>query len=191
MLYAAGQLERIVSASAIWLALSAVSGIASFYVGVPGWLNTYLILPHLPFFIAGTMFYLIWKARAHRGHIATILFACIAAALTGGWRKALVAGVVFSVFSIAVTGRLRLIVNPVTVWLGAVSYALYLTHRQMGYEVLAALNRSGVPSAVSVPVAMICALALASAITYGVEQPALAVLRGWYKRRKVPTAASN
>jgi peptidoglycan/LPS O-acetylase OafA/YrhL len=190
MLYAAGQLERIVLASAIWLALSAVSGIASSYVGVPGWLNTYLILPHLPFFIADTMFYLIWKARPQRGHIATILFAGIAAALTGGWRKALVAGVVFSVFSLAVTGRLRLIVNPVTIWLGAISYALYLTHRQMGHEVLAALNRLGVPSTISVALAIICALALASAITYGVEQPALALLRGWYKRRKVRLSAN-
>ena len=191
VLYAASQLGRIVLVSGIWLALSAASGIAGRYVDVPGWLNTYLILPHIPFFIAGTMFYLIWKARPQRGHIATILCACIAAGLTGGWRKVLVAGVVFTVFGIALTGRLRLLVNPVTIWLGAISYALYLTHRNAGYEVLAALNRLGVPSTVSVALALIGALALASAITYGVEQPTLALLRGWYKRRKVRAAATE
>ena len=61
----------------------------------------------------------------------------------------------------------------------------------MGYEVLAALNRSGVPSTVSVPLAMTGALALASAITYGVEQPAVALLRRWYKQRKVRAAATE
>lgn len=68
ILNAAGQLGRSVLVSGIWLALSAASGIAGRYVDVPGWLNTYLILPHIPFFIAGTMFYLIWRARPERGH---------------------------------------------------------------------------------------------------------------------------
>jgi peptidoglycan/LPS O-acetylase OafA/YrhL len=191
VLSAARLLHRMVWVSGIWLALSAASSMARAWVEVPGWLNTYLILSDIPFFLAGTMFYLIRKHGLRSEYLAIILLAWIAAGLVGGNGPGVLdTGAVFAGFSIALTGRLRVLVNPVTMWLGAISYALYLIHRNMGYEVLAALNRLGVPSTVSVPLAMLGALGLASAITYGVERPAMAALREWYKRRKTRTAAT-
>jgi len=84
---------------------------------------------------------------------------------------------------LAVTGKLRFAVSPVTLWLGGISYPLYLIHRNLGYWTMDRLHGLGVPVWLLFTVTIVGALVLATALTYAVERPALRALRQWYRTR--------
>jgi peptidoglycan/LPS O-acetylase OafA/YrhL len=77
----------------------------------------------------------------------------------------------------------------VTLWLGAISYPLYLLHRNLGYRLLFALHARGVPSALAVCIGIAFALALATAVNRLVERPAMTAIRKWYKARSPKSTA--
>ena len=183
ILFAAGLMHQIVVVAICWILCSGVWGFATRYAGwePPDALRIGLILPHAPFFLSGIMFYLIHQKGYKAIYLSVILFAVVAAFLCGGIMLGLVATVSFAIFGLAVGGFLRWLVSPYTLWLGAISYPLYLLHRNLGYESLFTLNRIGVPSIVSVPIVAAGALAIASAVTYWIERPCMTYLRNWRK----------
>lgn len=181
--FATGQLGRIVPIALGWLVLSVAGSIAGHFVKLPQAIETYFILSSIPYFMAGVMFFLVSKHGWKWRYIAVIGCAFAAASITpeGG---PIVAASAFGIMALAVGGMLRWLVNPITSWLGAISYTLYLTHRNLGYEALFALHRAGWPSWASILVALAMALLVASVVTYAIERPALIVLRNWRKRFK-------
>jgi len=100
-----------------------------------------------------------------------------------GWEYAAGVGVCAALVGVATRVRMPWLANPVLLWLGAVSYPLYLVHATMGYIVIRRLSGIGVEANLAVGGAIVFMLALASAITYGVERPAGRAIRGWWKRR--------
>jgi peptidoglycan/LPS O-acetylase OafA/YrhL len=82
-----------------------------------------------------------------------------------------------------VTGKLHFAVSPVTLWLGWISYALYLSHRNLGYSTIMRFHEIGIPVWFIFTVTFAGALILATAITHLVERPAQRALRQWYATR--------
>ena len=78
----------------------------------------------------------------------------------------------------AAEGRLRLDVLPL-LFLGDISYSLYLIHQVPGLAMLRWLEGSGVASGAAVPLTIVAAVLVASCMRYGVERPAQA----WIKLR--------
>jgi peptidoglycan/LPS O-acetylase OafA/YrhL len=80
-------------------------------------------------------------------------------------------------------GHLALLGARWLVLLGTISYPLYLTHQNIGYVIIRAGYRLGLNPNASVVVAGVVALAIALAITFFIERPAMALLRrrrpGW------------
>jgi len=185
IILACGLLGRIEIVSIIWLALAFIWALLEKYlgVGVPAIVPRALILPQVPFFVAGIMFYLIYA----KGVTATRVFIVFGALAIQGWMQGWVglgvAAIIFGIFILAMNGRLRLTISPVTLWLGAISYPLYLSHRNLGYLTLDWLHAAGVSTNLALALVFAGALALASCLTYLVEQPSLRFLRGWYRSK--------
>ena len=74
-------------------------------------------------------------------------------------------------------GYLKFLEWSPLVFLGTISYALYLTHQNIGYVIIRAGYKAGLGSNLSIALATAAALALAVAITFLVERPAMALLR--------------
>jgi peptidoglycan/LPS O-acetylase OafA/YrhL len=152
----------------------------------------------VPFFVAGIVFYRIARRGPTRAGLALLLAALAAAGLIDGlwdvdapgvgWTDALgrleVAAILFTLFGLAITGRLRFSISPVTLWLGAISYSLYLTHRNLGYSTLFWLRDAGVSITAGFLVTLAGALILAALLTYAIERPAMRGLRRWYRARR-------
>jgi peptidoglycan/LPS O-acetylase OafA/YrhL len=138
------------------------------------------VLTYGPFFIGGMMYYRLHQCNfQHPGRYLGMIFLCaVTAWVTGGTTVGMVSVLAFSLVGLALRGYLRCLISPVTLWLGAISYSLYLVHRNLGYTALFKLDAMGMDSRVAFVVVICGALALASVLTYWIEQPSLRWLRG-------------
>lgn len=177
-------LDRLVPLGAIWLLFAGINyGTEQIWnVGVPYRLSVLLVFRFAHLFIAGMLFYELWTGRRSTGHFV-LLAACSATAfLVQGWLRGFVVLGFFTLFVAAISGRLRWIRTRPLLWLGLISYPLYLTHEYLGFRLIYALEGLGAPPAASVAVAMASALALATGISSLVERPAMRAIRNLYRR---------
>jgi peptidoglycan/LPS O-acetylase OafA/YrhL len=182
ILYKAKLLKRIESIAAVWLLVMALTSMAERHFGtsVPDKIKVMLLLEYAHLFIAGMIFYRLMKhgLSVRKG---LILAACLVVQrIMTSWELTLMVGIFFLAFHLAVKGRLSFMIWRPLVFLGAVSYALYLVHQNIGYVVLRALYKQQLNPNVSIAVAVILSLCVASAITFMVERPALQAIRTAY-----------
>lgn len=193
ILLAGGLIKHFEIIAAAWLLLACVWALFEKHLGIPlpAFLPRYLILPHVPFFIAGVMFYLIHS----RGLMARRVALMLAALVTVGWVEGLenmvVAFGMFTLVGLALGGYLSFLVSPVTLWLGTISYPLYLVHRNLGYAAMDWMHGRDIPIWVLLMVTLVGAFALGSLLSYGVERPASRFLRQWYRTRRARAAPSS
>jgi peptidoglycan/LPS O-acetylase OafA/YrhL len=80
----------------------------------------------------------------------------------------------------ALRGWLRFITNRLTLWLGAISYPLYLVHQQVGWHIIKAVRDHGLMGATaSVLLAMLVVIGIGGLLSRYIEYPA----RGWIVSR--------
>lgn len=149
---------------------------------IPEPVVTLLILHQGQYFIAGIVFYRIWKlGRFEIGDVALILLSLVAVWLRHPLPVVLIIAAFDVVLYLIVIGRMRWLVNRVFVWLGTISYALYLLHQNVGYAIMQSLNFA---PETEIAIAILAVLVLSSLVTYLVERPALRMLRNWWRSRK-------
>lgn len=123
---------------------------------------------------------------------AAILAFCLATIFVTDDQVSFSIGVlIFSIFFAAIYGKLTILVSPATVWLGAISYPLYLMHHNLGYLAFHQLDDIGV-SAPAIFVIVLCGAVLAASIfTRYFERPIMKLFRDWYRQRKNSAEASR
>jgi len=201
-LFAAGLLPRIEVVAAGWLAAGCIWSLVDQHLGLalPETFARLFILSHAPFFMAGIVFYRIATRGLTPQRLALILAALAAAGWIDGlpspdspavaWgdvlHRLVIAAILFAIFGLAVLGGLRFAISRATLWLGGISYSLYLSHRNLGHSTMSSLHELGVPVWILFTITLAGALILAAALTYLVERPALKALRHWYRTRAAP-----
>ena len=94
----------------------------------------------------------------------------------------------YGVFILAISGYLDFIVNKTTLWLGSLSYSLYLVHQNIGYGIINHGYAAGLSGEIAVSIAIGVSLTLAMIIHYYIEKPALIWFRN--KRRKATSVSA-
>lgn len=84
----------------------------------------------------------------------------------------------------AASGRVRILRNRPMIFLGAISYSLYLLHQVIGDEVIRVLVERGLHANVAIALALTVVLGLAAIVCFGVERPAQRAIRQFYARRR-------
>jgi peptidoglycan/LPS O-acetylase OafA/YrhL len=84
--------------------------------------------------------------------------------------------------------RVRVLELPPLIFLGTISYALYLVHQNIGYIVIREAQERGLSPLESIGAASAVAILIATVITFAIERPANRAVRGLLKRptRKPP-----
>jgi peptidoglycan/LPS O-acetylase OafA/YrhL len=149
------------------------------FPSLPSRLGLVLIVEFIPFFAIGVLSFRVWSGqRRWRDQAPLLLFGLATVIVLDpaplGWVFAFVAAVM-----VALERRWlsRLCARPF-LWLGAISYPLYLIHENIGFTLLMHLGKRGVPPWIGVVVGICVALGLAHLLTVAVEQPALRAIRG-------------
>jgi peptidoglycan/LPS O-acetylase OafA/YrhL len=89
------------------------------------------------------------------------------------------------VFALFIAGRMQWIVNPVTLFLGSISYSFYLLHHYLGKHVLLPwMDSFGVPYSVARFMALLFCVMIATVFSVFIENPSNRYIRTWYKAHK-------
>ena len=141
-------------------------------------------------FVLGMMIHLIYQRRATVLTLVTIA-ACLAMCFyvplsrptyLVGWQTACVTGALgLSVWG-AVEGRLRFLNVWPLLFLGDISYSLYLVHQVSGMAFLDWLEHVHVPSTIALPATLIAAIAVASVMRYAIEIPGQRMIKDFGRR---------
>jgi len=188
-LFCLGLLKRVYLPVSIWLALSAfwwanaawdTPLAASRYAALAG---HYLILEYAPFFVIGMMFYRAYRSQGSALWNYVLIAASLALILV--FQPLVVGALIASacvVFWKLSRGGLLALRFPPLVFIGTISYPLYLLHQKIGYEVMLGMIARGWGPASSMLAAALVCLALAAALTFSVERPAMRAIRRCYRR---------
>lgn len=176
--------------ASVWLAYCAACAFAqhAFGFALPdaiGWLT---LSAFAPLFIAGVMFYRLFTGRRP---LQTYLVIAAAFLLHNAinWQGRLqfpLTLATFAAFYLVAIGKLQRIAVRPLLWLGAISYPLYLVHDNVGMAVIRRLVALGVPYNLALLCTLSLVLLLATLIAVGVERPAMRVLRSGADRRALP-----
>jgi len=183
MLFLSRMLGRIEAVGWIWLGVAMATHLAALLgFHLPYRITLLFILDYAQLFIAGIVFYLVWLAGYSWNRIC-LLGACLVVEFFAqdGMTVIVIAGF-FVAFHFCVMGRLGWVSCGPVLWLGAISYPLYLTHQMIGYRVIATMLQAGVPAPIAIVSVIGGALALATALSVSIERPTMRLIRRYYRR---------
>ena len=178
-----GWLDKVERWVAAWLALQFIVHFGDHHgIHMSPLIRSALLLDHGHFFFTGVLFH---RIREQGGTLTR--WGLIAVCIVAAWfirdvphaLSLVVAALAFTAF---IKGKLGWIAMPPLLFLGDISYPLYLVHQNIGYVMIDRLIKAGHDQAVWLWVPAIVSVLLASVIHLAVEKPARDFLRSWWKR---------
>ncbi len=193
LLFRLGRLHQIHRFLLLMLALRLTNTLLEwrFGFGIPWTIYRLTILRYIPWFALGIAIYLVSVHRAGSSWREPAIIAgsaLLTLALGDSLALAGLAVILSGLVYLAANGRLTWLRHWPFVWLGTISYPLYLLHENIGWSVLLQLRALGVATDAGILITIALSLALASALTFSVEQPAMRWIRDRYRRRLAVSA---
>jgi peptidoglycan/LPS O-acetylase OafA/YrhL len=192
--YTCNQMQRIEWIGLLWIGLSLVEEITPLRdVFIGKLLNLFLILNYAYLFVGGICFYKIFTKTATKLTYATLIASVTMVPVFTPVDGLLAVFISYGIFGLFLTGNLRVLNARLFVFMGTISYALYLVHQNIGYVVMLEIRDRGHSENWGIVGAMVVAITLATAITYLVEKPLISLIRSHYKnwKERGPVLASG
>lgn len=186
VVYRIGLLDRIHSALLLLFAMRLGYFVANKFWGIEFsyTLSHLLILPYIAWFGCGIMIYrrTYLPSQSPRLDLLVLISAWLLLAIVEGVGTGFLAMGLSVLLYFTALGRLPVLANPVLVWLGAISYTLYLLHENIGWGVILQAQRYGIEVNISIALAIVISLAMATLLSRLVERPAMRWIRDRYKQ---------
>ena len=148
---------------------------------IPTVISRTFILEHAHLFVAGMVFFRIRTEGSTIGRAALLGLCLFTQFFIHGPLSTPFIGIFFGIFLLIAKRQLAWLAFRPLVFLGTISYTLYLVHQNIGYAVMRQLVEQ--PRIVQVSAAAAVAIALATLLTFFIEKPSLRLLRRWYAAR--------
>ena len=158
---------------------------------IPSIISRTLILEHAHLFVAGMVFFRIRTEGSTIGRAALLGLCLFTQFFIHGPLGTPFIGIFFGIFLLVAKRQLAWLAFRPLVFLGTISYTLFLVHQNIGYAVMRQLVEQ--PRLVQVSAAVAVAIALATLLTFFVEKPSLRFLRRRYaaRIRSIPASSSK
>jgi peptidoglycan/LPS O-acetylase OafA/YrhL len=157
-----------------------------FDIDLPWIAFRFLILQYIPWFAVGICVYQLTLQQHQKAQKWPLLMAFAAVLTLVVAESALIGGlaVLFGLLVYAAAlGKLRLFDAGLFLWLGSITYPLYLIHENIGWSIQLQGLAHGVRLEMATLFVLILSLAVATAMTRWVEQPALREIRVRYREK--------
>jgi len=180
-----GLLRRPFLVLGAWLLVS----VASKFLPTP-WVVTQLgLLSFIPWFGLGIAVYVaVNKLEDHRWWPAIAALSIADIAIDEGTLHVLWAVAVLGIMWVGATGSFRPLASKPVVWLGAISYPLYLLHEYLSYTFMIRAESAGVHAVTAVLIAATGSILLAYGLHRLAETPSIDWIRARYQKRLPPAS---
>lgn len=186
VVYKIGLLEKIHGALLLFFTICLGYFIANRYfeIELSYTLSHLLILPFIAWFGCGIMVYRrVYVANQSAvWDLLVLLAAWLLLGIVENWWTGLLAFFLSILMYTTARGHLPFLANPILVWLGGISYTLYLLHENIGWALIFQMQRLGVGVNVSIGIAIVVSLLLATALSNLIEIPVMRWIRERYKK---------
>lgn len=186
LLFITKQLKRINIISLVWLAIIIGCKILedNNIIHIHPAIKLLFLLEFGNLFIAGIMFYKIMHREAFINYVI-LLFSLIAEYCLHEKSASLIAAY-FLVFYLFAKNRMRVLAIKSLVYLGTISYSLYLIHQNVGYVIINKMKSFDVLNSISVIlVPLLFSLLIATLMQIYIEKPSLVFIRGKWKESRL------
>ena len=135
------------------------------------------------FFIIGINFYHIWKQRGTLWHHLQI-FLCLWLTINKGDSILFISSAIFIImFYLIINKKLKFISNFYFLFIGKISYALYLIHQNIGYVIQLKMIEFKIDNfLLLILIPIFVSIVIASIITFYIEKPVIAFLNNYYQK---------
>ncbi len=163
---------------------------------LPSRIGMMLLVDYIPFFAIGVAAYRVRSgARAWAQQIPVLIMGLFATLTVLPADERVAAAIVFAavagIMAALVRGQLGLLNGRVFIWLGGISYPLYLLHQNIGITIIDYAERAGAGVWPAIVIALGFSLSLAHAVHVYIEQPALSSIRSWWAARKATKVSAQ
>jgi peptidoglycan/LPS O-acetylase OafA/YrhL len=140
-----------------------------------------LILKYISFFAAGISFYNIINEKQLKLSIFVLIVSLLTTIATFSLVHFYITTLIYAVFYLSVTGKVKGLSSKPLIYIGGLSYSLYLIHQNVGYIIINKFYENGFNPVLGIFSALIISLIIASILTKYVEKPSLLFIRDRYK----------
>ena len=144
-----------------------------------------IVANYIYLFAAGICFYKIWSKSANTLTIFTLGITLVLNFYINSFDNALIISSFYVVFVLVINQKAKVLGYKPLVFIGGISYSLYLIHQNIGYVIIRAFYENNLPPLLGIFVATLTAIILAWLINIMIERPALKVLREFKISRKL------
>ena len=180
ILYLCNGLSRVewFSLSLILLSLSELLGVIS----IPELVSKLLILKYIFFFASGISFYNIVNNKGSLVSYLVLACSLLATFFSFSLIHFLIFSLIYVVFYLSLTGRLQILAAKPFLFLGSISYTLYLVHQNIGYIVINKSYELSLNPLLGILMAILLSFSIAVCLTKYIEKPSLKIIRNGYKK---------
>lgn len=160
--------------------------VAAKYFGIdlPWIVGHLLIIKYIPWFAIGIMVYrLVSGHGTTKTDVVVIFLSIFSLALTESFLLGIIGIGLSLLLYLAASNRMKFLRWGILIWLGEISYTLYLLHENIGWAFLLQFQRIGLNTNLSIVLVTLIVLTMASLMTRYVEQPAMHWIRGRYRKK--------
>jgi peptidoglycan/LPS O-acetylase OafA/YrhL len=139
------------------------------------------IFNYLTFFISGIIFYKIYNNKANYLSYIVLFLSFVIGFYIDTFNATSTLIYIYGLFILISVHRLNWFKNKPFLFLGDISYALYLIHQNMGYIILNYTFSINISPWIGTSIAIIISIVIAALITFYIERPTIKFLKYKYK----------
>ena len=169
-----------------WLTLAVL--FSSYNIPFENYINVIFILKHAPLFVGGITFFRL-KNNPTKLYLHCLVLLSISSEYLLFYQQnspiifyTIIFGF-YTIFYLFIYNKLSFIRNKVLLFLGTISYSLYLIHENIGTALIYWLKTIIDSQFFYLPISVLSVVLLASGITFYIEKPAMFFIRNFYKNR--------
>ena len=185
MTLAAGAKRHAEKLGAMWVAVALLLQIMLPALGLalPWRVQAALALPYAGLFVAGLVFYRIWLSDVTVWRVGLLALCFAQQVIFAHPLVLMMTTAFFLIFILCVSGNAAFLRHRLLLWLGGISYPLYLIHAVVGIRCQLTLQALGLPAILNLLITLLFALTLAAFVSRFVEPPGRHAMRRVLSRR--------
>ena len=177
--------SRIDKVEGVFIFLIIISVLHSFEIlNVPILIYKILMLRYLPFFMAGICFYKIINKDSILVSVGILLLSLISTIAIYSLKHFIIFSIFYGVFYLALSGRMKFLSFKPLVFMGSISYSLYLIHSNIGFVIINKFYEMQWNPLLAILSSVFTSILLATIISKYIEMPLLKYIRTYYKENK-------